>query len=48
MLSVCSKLSQETALLIGEEIWKSQRDIRDVVSVGEIIKTLAKYGYATG
>ena len=52
----CPKLSQETALLIGEEIWKSQGDIRDVISVSklvkkdepeeiaEIINILAKYG----
>ena len=37
-IKVCPKLSQETALLIGEEIWKSQGDIRDVISVSKLVK----------
>jgi hypothetical protein len=53
-VKVCSKLSEETALIIAEETWG---DIRDVISlsklvkkydgpdeIAEIIKTLAKYG----
>jgi MoxR-like ATPase len=37
-IKVCPKLSQETALLIGEEIWKSQGDIRDVISIGMLVR----------
>jgi MoxR-like ATPase len=37
-IKVCLKLSQETALLIGEEIWKSQGDIRGVISVSKLVK----------
>ena len=37
-IKVCPKFSQETALLIGEEIWKSQGDIRDVISVSKLVK----------
>ena len=37
-IKVCPKLSQETALIIGEEIWKSQGDIRDVISVSKLVK----------
>lgn len=54
-IKVCPKLSEDTALVIGEEVWKSQDDIRDVTSVSklksdgpdeiaEIIRTLSKYG----
>jgi hypothetical protein len=55
-VKVCRKLSEETALVIAEEIWEQQGDIRDVINLsnllkkhdgpGEIaeIKTLAKYG----
>jgi hypothetical protein len=54
-------LKGETALIITEEAWEQQGDIRDLISlsklvkkhdgpgeIAEIIKTLVKYGYATG
>jgi MoxR-like ATPase len=60
-VKVCPRLSEETALIIAEETWEQQGDIRDLISlpklvkkhdgpgeIAEIIKTLAKYGYATG
>ena len=31
-VKVCSKLSEETALIIAEESWEQQGDIRDVIS----------------
>jgi replication-associated recombination protein RarA len=37
-IKVCPKLSEETALLIGEETWKQQGDIRDVISVSKLVK----------
>ncbi|MGB8938308.1 MAG: AAA family ATPase [Candidatus Nitrosopolaris sp.] len=37
-IKVCPKLSQETALLVGEEIWKEEGDIRDVISVSKLVK----------
>ena len=37
-IKVCPKLSQKTALLIGEEVWESQGDIRDVISVSKLVK----------
>jgi replication-associated recombination protein RarA len=39
-VKVCSKskLSGETAFLIGEETWKQEGDIRDVISVSKLVK----------
>lgn len=37
-VKVCPKLSEETALLIGEETWKQHGDIRDVISVSKLVK----------
>ena len=39
-VKVCSKskLSEETAFLIGEETWKQEGDIRDVISVSKLVK----------
>ncbi len=37
-VKVCPKLSKDTALRIGEEIWKSQGDIRDVISLSKLVK----------
>ena len=37
-VKVCPNLSKDTALRIGEEIWKSQGDIRDVISVSKLVK----------
>jgi hypothetical protein len=37
-VKVCPKLSEETALMIGEETWRQQGDIRDVISVSKLVK----------
>jgi holliday junction DNA helicase RuvB len=37
-VKVCPKLSKDTALLVGEETWKQQGDIRDVISVSKLIR----------
>ncbi len=33
-----SKLSEETALIIAEETWEQQGDIRDVISLSKLVK----------
>jgi hypothetical protein len=35
---VCPKLSEETALIIAEEAWERQGEIRDVISVSKLVK----------
>jgi MoxR-like ATPase len=37
-VKVCPKLSEETALIIAEETWKQQGDIRDVISLSKLVK----------
>jgi Holliday junction resolvasome RuvABC ATP-dependent DNA helicase subunit len=37
-VKVCPKLSQETASMIGEEVWKSQGDIRDIISISKLVQ----------
>jgi len=37
-VKVCPKLSKETALIIAEETWKQQGDIRDVISLSKLVK----------
>ena len=37
-VKVCPKLSEETALIIAEETWEQQGDIRDVISLSKLIK----------
>jgi MoxR-like ATPase len=35
-VKVCPKLSEETVLIIAEETWEQQGDIRDVISIGKL------------
>ena len=35
-VKVSPKLSEKTAMLIGESVWKQQGDIRDVISIGKL------------
>jgi len=35
---VCPKLSEKTALIIAEETWEQQGDIRDVISLSRLVK----------
>jgi ATP-dependent Lon protease len=37
-VKVCPKLSRETALIIGEQTWEQQGDIRDVISISKLVK----------
>jgi len=37
-VKVCPKLSEEIALIIAEETWKQQGDIRDVISLSKLVK----------
>ena len=35
---VCPKLPQETALLIGQEVWNQKGDIRDIISISKLVQ----------
>ena len=37
-VKVCPKLSKETAIMIGEETWQLDGDIRDIISVSKLVK----------
>jgi len=37
-VEVCPKLSKEMALSIGQDVWNNGGDIRDVVSIGKLVK----------
>jgi hypothetical protein len=38
-VKVCPKLKKGTSRIIGEEVWKQgNRDIRDVISLGKLIR----------
>ena len=37
-VKVCPKLSEKIALIIAEETWKQQGDIRDVISMSKLVK----------
>ena len=37
-VKVSPKLSEKTAMLIGESVWKQQGDIRDVISIGKLVQ----------
>ncbi|MGB6593308.1 MAG: AAA family ATPase [Candidatus Nitrosopolaris sp.] len=37
-VKVCPKLSEETALIIAEETWEQQGDIRDLISLSKLVK----------
>ena len=37
-VKVCPKLKEETSSIIGEEVWKTSKDVRDVVSLSKLIR----------
>ncbi|MGB6531460.1 MAG: ATP-binding protein [Candidatus Nitrosopolaris sp.] len=37
-ITVCPKLKEEVAEMIGEEVWKQQGDIRDVISISKLVQ----------
>jgi Holliday junction resolvasome RuvABC ATP-dependent DNA helicase subunit len=37
-IKVCPKLREETSPTIGEEVWKTSKDVRDVVSLSKLIR----------
>jgi hypothetical protein len=39
-VKVCPKLSEGTALIIAEETWEQQGDIRDVISLSKLVKSI--------
>jgi len=37
-VKVCPKLSSETAIMIGEQVWEQKGDIRDVISISKLVQ----------
>src|SRR5215831_435593 len=37
-VKVCPKLREETSRIIGAEVWKTSKDVRDVVSLSKLIR----------
>ena len=37
-VKVCPKLNEEISRMIGEEVWKTSKDVRDVVSLSKLIR----------
>jgi hypothetical protein len=37
-IKVCPKVKEETSRIIGEEVWKTSKDVRDVVSLSKLIR----------
>ncbi len=37
-VKVCPKLKEEISPIIGEEVWKTSKDVRDVVSLSKLIR----------
>jgi ATP-dependent Lon protease len=37
-IKVCPKLREDTAFMIGEEVWNQEGDIRDIISIGKLIQ----------
>jgi len=37
-VKVCPKLKEETSRMIGEEVWNTDKDVRDVVSLSKLIR----------
>src|SRR5215469_15662542 len=35
---VCPKLKEETSRIIGEEVWNTSKDVRDVISLSKLIR----------
>jgi hypothetical protein len=42
-IKVCSKLSEETAIMIGQAVWKSEGSIRDVIFINKILRKTISY-----
>ncbi|MGC1929588.1 MAG: hypothetical protein WA667_11480 [Candidatus Nitrosopolaris sp.] len=36
-IKVCPRLAEETALFIGEKVWESKGDVRDIISIGKLV-----------
>ena len=37
-VKVCSKLKEVISRIIGEEVWKARKDVRDVISFSKLIR----------
>jgi holliday junction DNA helicase RuvB len=37
-IKVCPRLAEETALMVGDEVWKLKGDVRDIISIGKLIR----------
>ena len=37
-VKVCPKLKEEISRIIGEEVWKTSKDVRDVISLSKLIR----------
>jgi holliday junction DNA helicase RuvB len=37
-IKICPNLSEDTAMMIGEEVWNAKGDIRDVISISKLIR----------
>jgi len=37
-VKVCHSIPQETALLIGQEVWNQKGDIRDIISISKLVQ----------
>ena len=37
-VKVCPKLPQETALIIGKEVWNQEGDIRDIILISKLVQ----------
>src|SRR5215813_10126650 len=37
-VKVCPKLKEETSRTIGDEVWKTSKDVRDVISLSKLIR----------
>jgi ATP-dependent Lon protease len=37
-IKVCPRLTEETALMIGKEVWNMKGDVRDIISIGKLVR----------
>jgi hypothetical protein len=37
-IRVCLRLTEETALMIGDEVWNMKGDVRDIISIGKFVR----------
>jgi replication-associated recombination protein RarA len=37
-IKVCPRLAEETALMIGDEVWNMKGDVRDIISIGKLVR----------